>query len=352
MPHLTFNQDVQEWVRPGDLSEQQQSTYGLFNDILDKGDFAYAAELADLTVKESSETFELYDTWVPQLVEFLRRRGMSSEAVESEITRIRQLPSIVGNPSLSFLDERKSFEEHAASAKTACLDGRSEDARQLLEAGRVIWLELHDRMHDWIGELIGVAVTRLGEDIGKELWDELMAPIYAAYDGYHIKNRPWAQSLLALMTANQTACRGHLSGNGRKGSFVARELDDRFELEFSPCGSGGRTYEPDNRTGTGPRLAHPFGHRVTTDYHDWAWNKTGVCIYCAHCCLLMQRVPMEKFGYPTRVVQPPIWREGETAAPCKWTVYKDPAAVPETAYQEVGLKKPAEPGMPAGNSMN
>ena len=52
-----------------------------------------------------------------------------------------------------------------------------------------------------------------------------------------------------------------------------RELlpPDRFVLRFAPCGSGGRTYQPDVEGGP-PRMEDPFGFGVTNAPHDWSWS--------------------------------------------------------------------------------
>jgi hypothetical protein len=80
------------------------------------------------------------------------------------------------------------------------------------------------------------------------------------------------------------------------------------------------------------------GHSVTTGEHDWAWNTKGVCLYCAHCCQLQQRAPIERLGFPLRVIDPPT--QGQTPATCTWSIYKDPSKVPDDAYIRVGFDPP------------
>ena len=136
--------------------------------------------------------------------------------------------------------------------------------------------------------------------------------------------------------------RGHLSGPGRMGSIEIAEEADRWVLSFDPCGSGGRTYRDDDPRG--PRMQPPHGFAVTTEAHDWSWGKTGVCVYCVHCCQLNQRMPIRRFGYPTRVIDPPTWPEARAGGVCRWSIYKDPALVPDEAYASVGYEKPAAAG--------
>jgi hypothetical protein len=91
---------------------------------------------------------------------------------------------------------------------------------------------------------------------------------------------------------------------------------------------------------TPPRTEPPFNFGVTKEKHDFAWNKKGVCYYCSNCCVVLQLKPIDAFGYPVRVVEPPTY-PSNIAAKCTWHIYKDPANVPERYYEDVGRRKPA-----------
>jgi hypothetical protein len=118
------------------------------------------------------------------------------------------------------------------------------------------------------------------------------------------------------------------------------EEEDRWVFRFEPCGSGGRTLDGDaNGNGTA-RVGPPFGFRVTSEEHDWAWRTKGVCLYCAHCCQLQERASITRLGYPVRVVEPPVWGTAEPRDYCTWSIYKDPKLVPAEAYRRVGATKP------------
>ena len=130
---------------------------------------------------------------------------------------------------------------------------------------------------------------RIGETFVGELWDVLLAGMYdRATKVYDPANVSWAQSVERLLLDIFEATRGHLTGPRRDGAFSVAEDDDRWVIRFAPCGSGGRTYE-----------CGPSSRSVTTEPHDWAWNTTGVCLYCAHCCQLQQRSPIARLGFPS-----------------------------------------------------
>ena len=103
------------------------------------------------------------------------------------------------------------------------------------------------------------------------------------------------------------AMRAHLCGPDRDGSLEYEEHDDRYVVRFDPCGSGGRSMRGDELEGTGSRVLAPYEFGVTQERHDWAWNQEGICYYCAHCCFALEKLPVERWGHPVRVVDPPRW---------------------------------------------
>jgi hypothetical protein len=116
---------------------------------------------------------------------------------------------------------------------------------------------------------------------------------------------------------------GHLCGPHVDGEIGVFEHDDHVELRFEPCGSGGRLRDETR-----------FG--FTRARYDWAWNRVGVCHYCAHCCVLQQLTPIDRFGIPVRVIDPPT-APGQA---CTWRVYRSPEQVPDSAYLDVGRRPP------------
>jgi hypothetical protein len=95
----------------------------------------------------------------------------------------------------------------------------------------------------------------------------------------------------------------------------------------------------------------PYGWAVTEEPHTWNHNTPGVCLYCAHCIILMEEMPMDRFGYPVRVIDPPVYDSERTAVgvaqKCQWQMFKDPTQVPAEYYERVGRTKPATFGSKA-----
>lgn len=56
----------------------------------------------------------------------------------------------------------------------------------------------------------------------------------------------------------------------------------------------------------------------------------------------MEEMPIDRFGYPVRVVDPPVYPDPDPRHPqrCQWQIFKDPTAVPAEYYARVGRRKP------------
>jgi hypothetical protein len=106
------------------------------------------------------------------------------------------------------------------------------------------------------------------------------------------------------------------------------EDDEKVSIKMNPCGSGQRlvqsgAYEP-------PRsISRMKPQRLT-------WGRTDFPLYCSHGAL-QEIINIETLGYPTYVHELP---EKVGTEPCRFNLYKDPAAIPEEVYKRVGMKKP------------
>jgi len=193
---------------------------------------------------------------------------------------------------------------------------------------------------------------QLGEPAIRDMYDRVLLPLFVwRYEKFDVDKHPWDESLEILMLVACEAMRGHLVGPERTGDMELIELEDRFVLRFDPCGSGGRTLRGDPIEGTGPRMQPPYDWTVTEEKHSWNHYTPGVCLYCTHCIILMEEMPMDRFGYPVRVIDPPLYDADRTAvgeAPkCQWQMFKDPTQVPAEYYERVGRTKPTSFGSKA-----
>lgn len=328
-------------VRVGDLLGQGTSTYRLAARAVEEGRFQEAAELGRFTVEEAREGYELYPLFVERAREFLMQEGMPPERLSAAEARILANLRLPGGADFDFEEGWSVYVSAIDAFAAACEREDPAEALADIDRARGAWRATHDRACDWVYGLLDVIARHLGEDRIGEAWDHMMESLYDTRDRYDVATKPWSESVEELVLDAAASLRGHLSGPGRLGDVEIEEEPDRWVLRFDPCGSGGRTYRPDPEEGTPPRMEPPYNYAVTARKHDWAWNTEGVCLYCVHCCQLQERVPIAKFGYPVRVVDPPIWPAGSENK-CTWYVYKDPALVPDEAYRRVGAAKPPD----------
>lgn len=185
------------------------------------------------------------------------------------------------------------------------------------------WSTAHDRHLQEVADLVDRVVEAWGEERLGELWADLQADGSDFYRATYGPEKPWSASAERLIQVAIEGMHGHLGGPTRRGEVTVTEHDDRVAMTFHTCGSGGRILAAGRNS-------------VVAGTHDFAWSTPGVCSYCVHCCVLQQLTPIDDFGYPARVIDPPT-RPGD---PCTWTVYRDPSLVPAEAYERVGRTKP------------
>ena len=175
------------------------------------------------------------------------------------------------------------------------------------------WRRCHDRDVDHVYGLMSLVKEQLGEQAIRDMYDVVLLPLFAwRYAKFDIDKHPWDEALEVLMLVACEAMRGHLVGPERTGDMELVEYEDRFVLRFDPCGSGQRTVRGDWVEGTPPRMEAPYGWTVVEGEYPWTHYKSGVCHYCVHCIVLMEEMPIDRFGYPVRVIDPPTYPDTES----------------------------------------
>jgi hypothetical protein len=330
-PAVVYNESLGHQVRSEPWLEQGRSSYARARDALASAEFEAAETYGRITIQEAQEAYDLFAAWLIEIPQILKAQGVPTDVVDQ---RIAAIASEVGEPNLDagWRTYRALIDDYAEACQRPDLAA----AHALLEQARKTWQRHHDRACETICALFDLAAKVVGEEIVGALWDSLLTGMYErSASVYHPDNSPWEQSVQRLLLDIFEATRGHLTGPDRDGAFTIAEEDDRWVITFAPCGSGGRTYEFESTAD--PESARRLS--VTTREHDWAWNTTGVCLYCAHCCQLQQRAPIQRLGFPLRVITPP--RQGQPKPLCTWSIYKDPTKAPDAAYTSVGFNPPS-----------
>jgi hypothetical protein len=201
--------------------------------------------------------------------------------------------------------------------------GSKEDAKAMVDYFRTEMLVVHDIYAQYVQDLLAFIAKTFGED-------QVEAAFRAAL-GTWFKERYEAYNKMTLLERVQLTAEGmrcHLDGPERKGDFQLIEEKERFVFKWDPCGSGGalrRKAAAEHRAVASAQEAHP-----------WTWGKKGVCLYCSHCSLVNEILPIENFGYPNRITQYPE----NPSDPCVWYIYKNPDDIPEEYYTRIGKTKP------------
>ncbi len=207
--------------------------------------------------------------------------------------------------------------------------GKLEEAKELVQYFRQEFQIVHDIYVQYVQDLLAFISKTYGED-------QVEAAFRSALEGW-FKIRYEAYNKLSLEERVQLTAEGmrcHLDGPERQGDFTLLEEKDRYVFKWDPCGSGGVLR----------RRAAAEGREVESakEAHAWTWGKKGVCLYCSHCSLVNEILPIEHFGYPNRITEYPE-NPGE---PCVWYIYKDPDDIPEEYYRRIGKTKPARRSSP------
>jgi hypothetical protein len=339
-PPLMHSDALRRRVRRGGWDDQQIGTLTKIREAVAAGDDEGAADLAEYFLDEVDIIAGIYREWIPGIYAFLLDQGLSEQGVaelRAGLLEILRLPD--GEP----FDPETLWTELVAQVGAfveARRAGGPAASAVSVDDFKETWRRLHDRQVDHCCGLMDALVRRFGEERLRDLYSRLLVPWFKTrYEQFDITKVEWADALHTLMYVAMEAMRAHLSGSERDGDMEFFEEDDRFGVRFAPCGSGGRTFTGDPVEGTPPRTEPPYSWGVLEEEHDWAWRKKGVCHYCAHCCVILEQMPIDAFGYPVRVVEPPARGEpGDDR--CTWYMYKDPTQVPEHYYERVGRTKP------------
>lgn len=342
---IEFSEILGRRVRLGSWEDQKISTYRKIKAAVAEGEWDHAAELADYFTDEANVCFSLYRQWINDLNGFLKERGTPPD----ELADINaQIVSKIALPDGSPWNAHRHWDSYKRQQRELLAHihrAQAEEAEAALDRMKETWRQTHDRDVDHTYGLMSEIQERHGGQGIVDMFQKLLVPLFAwRYEKFDIDQHPWDEGLEALMLVACEAMRGHLVGPERTGDFELEETDDRFIVRFDPCGSGQRTIRGDWIENTPARMQPPYNWGVSQEEASWNHYQKGVCLYCAHCIILMEEMPMDRFGYPVRVVDPPVYpdtdRDPEARQRCQWQMFKDPTQVPAEYYERVGRVKP------------
>lgn len=241
----------------------------------------------------------------------------------SELTRLTEL---LGTDPPTAESATTVGNEWADAARSALDDselGKFEAAVSALVEAQILVL---DAQTDWSWALLTVLRDALGEERLGQILRDAQTHVVERYKGFD--NLP-IDELVALTVEGMRALH---TGPDRNGRVEVVEEQDRWVMSFNPCGSGGRMRRGDAKRGQTPRTEAPYNFGVTTEAHDYSWGEKGVCLYCTHCAVAGELMPIEMNGYPMRVTEYPTHERDV----CRFVIYKSPDLVPDSAFTRVG----------------
>ena len=364
MTHLEWSGSIGKRVRVGDWADQAVPTLTKAREALAEGGDEFglkagrrevAAQLVDYFMEEAKVVYVIYEVWTQGFLDHLAEKGVSEQDREAELQRLNEL---MAYPDGTPLDPSARWD--ALGERAGRLGNRIRayqisvvNAYAEMDALSEDWRKLHDRYADLMAGVLAFVAKRFGEPALEDCYRAVLEPyIQERYMPFDVRVNPYESTLERNIYTVFEAMRAHLVGPARDGAMDIDENDDRIIVSFDPCGSGGRSMRGDEVEGTGSRVLEPYEFGVTKEKYDWAWNEEGICYYCAHCCLTLEKLPAERWGHPVRVVDPPIWGgsadSASTQRKCTWTVYKSLEAIPDEAYRRIGHTKPELPVIQPG----
>lgn len=341
-------------VRAGDFREQARSTWEKAAEAVERRDAEDLVELVGYAIDEATIHCDVMTQWRADTRTLLYSKGTSEQDLAEVERRLIELLPMADGSAFEMPGAWHGLLELVADTKRNANAGAWEQVRGQIDEARDLWRAISDRDVDWCCGVLNEVVVRYGEETVPEIWERILLPLFSwRYDKFDTDRANWTEEILPnLLYVALEAMRSYLSTPERDGAPIELiEEDDRWIARFDPCGSGGRSMRGEPLENHPSRMEEPFNFRMIDGAYDWTDGKAGMCVYCNHCQVLMEHLPMDRFGYPLRVVEPPVYPPGDRVSgrstKCQWTMYKDPTAAPDEVYERCGRKKPSEFGSSA-----
>jgi hypothetical protein len=196
--------------------------------------------------------------------------------------------------------------------------GDGDRAKKLLDLMAGDWERNKDYSINWITSLLSFIGRRMGEEAVEEALRDFGERFLAGRrEGYwSLDARKRMEGIVRGMKANF-------------GEAALREDDEKYVLEFR-CGSGGKLIDEG-------AYAPPRDYLTLRKRGPVTFDRDELPVYCAHCSVNNEIVPVEADGAPVTVQFPPS-APGER---CVHHIYKDAADIPDSVYRRIGKQPPA-----------
>lgn len=321
-------------IRQDGLETLGISTQTLAEGALREGRWELAAELTEYFAAEIRIMNDILFVWLADILDFRLARslargpagdtGPEGAALSEGATGAGLGETLLAGfrafePGRGDLERAlRSIEAHGAAA-----------AASALELMRVRWAAQHDGLVVWIQELLAEIAGTFGEDAVREQVTHSYEHIWKPR--YELWGRMSPEERLQLSVEGMRG--GHLSGPRHRGDVDVIDEGDRYVMSLDPCGSCGVLRRGDPDSGRPPH--EPEGNR---EPHPWTWGRVGMSWYSVHSPIALEYVQMAQGRPPLR----PLEDCDMPDRPCRWFIYKDPAAARRVHYERMGFEAPAD----------
>ncbi|MBI2206053.1 MAG: hypothetical protein HYU41_19615 [Candidatus Rokubacteria bacterium] len=187
--------------------------------------------------------------------------------------------------------------------------------RQLITAKEYgHYVPLHDRLVRFLAETFGWVLVRFGPETLLDFHRATAEAQRAVFERWERMTVP------EFVRATVCLAKQHM------GRVEVREDAEKFTIEQSPCGSGGRLLLSGAYAGP---AALPFA----TGPGPLTLGERRLPVYCTQCAVWKGIKPLEWFGHPQAVVERPVYRHGS----CIVHIYKRRNAAPPEYARRLGF---------------
>jgi hypothetical protein len=333
-------------ARLGSFDDQRRSTWDKLSEAIAARDEGAALELAEFALDDECRfIFDLLVGWADDLRRLLAEREVPEEELRAHSARLGRLLAFPDGESYDPTSGWMAVADAVGRVTRSVTSRDWEKAAAAVGPACEAWRTLHDRIIDSSYGWMTIWIERFGEQSAPEMW-RLIGE--AHFDEFYELGDPerhaWADGGSdAVLLDTLEAMRAHLSTVRRDGGPIqVVEHEDRYELEFDPCGSGGRALRGDLVEGTPSRIEEPYGFGLIRDAYDWTDGKAGMCVYCNHCQLLYEQWTIDRSGMPFLVIDPPTAADGvghDSPKRCRYTIYKTLDSVPDEVFERCGRRR-------------
>lgn len=333
-------------IRQDGLETLGISTQTLAEEALREGRWELAAELTEYFAAEIRIMNDVLFVWLADILDYrLGRAGVGAQAAAGGPAGASGSAGAGGSAGASgsagaaasglgqtLLAGFRAFEPGRGDLARALRAIEAHDAagaEPAIELMRVRWAAQHDGLVVWIQELLAEIARTFGEDAVREQvthsYEHIWKPRYERW------GRMSPEERLQLSVEGMRG--GHLSGPRHRGDVSISDEGDRYVMSLDPCGSCGVLRRGDPDSGRPPH--DPEGNR---EPHPWTWGRVGMSWYSVHSPIALEYVQMSQGQPPLR----PLEDCDMPDRPCRWFIYKDPAAARRVHYERMGFEAPAD----------